>query len=117
VGREDHAIKQESYDRAVDEVYAEEDASFNGEKNEDDVEELMDGDSAEESGNEDGGQWGEMGGSMSEYVCWKPCVRPAVVLAYAFKAVQLGCGRNGASVVLDASTGSRRSCRHPKVEY
>jgi len=52
----------------------------------------MDRDSAEESGNEDVGQWGEVGGSMSEYECWKPCVRPAVVLAYASRRSSWGAG-------------------------
>jgi len=63
---EDHAIEQETYDGAVDEVCAEVEAAFNGEKDDDEVEGSMDGDSEDESGSEDGGQEEEMGGSMSE---------------------------------------------------
>jgi len=63
---EDHAIKQETYYRAVDEVCAEVEAAFNGDKDDDEVEGSMDGDTEDESGSEDGGQEGETGGSMSE---------------------------------------------------
>ena len=92
---EDHPIKQATYYRADDEVCAEVEAAFNGDKDDDEVEGSMDGDSEDESGSEDGGQEGETGGSMSEYVCCKSMHAPGFRFSMRFHAVQLRGWRHG----------------------